>query len=60
MREEPVTSKRTLLTERVKIGKIETDRQTITRPVRTEDVEIVKIQTCRRRAFPVSSQGRFE
>jgi len=43
MREEPVTSKRTLLTESVKVGKkIETDRQTITRPVRTEDVEIVK------------------
>jgi uncharacterized protein (TIGR02271 family) len=43
MREEPVTSKRTLLTESVKVGKlIETDHQTITRPVRTEDVEIVK------------------
>jgi len=43
MREEPVTSKRTLLTESVKVGKrIETDHQTITKPVRTEDVEIVK------------------
>jgi uncharacterized protein (TIGR02271 family) len=43
MREEPVTSKRTLLTENVTVGKqIETDRETITRPVRTEDVQIVK------------------
>jgi uncharacterized protein (TIGR02271 family) len=43
MREEPVTSKRTLLTESVKVGKrIETDHQTITKSVRTEDVEIVK------------------
>jgi uncharacterized protein (TIGR02271 family) len=43
MREEPVTSKRTVLTESVKVGKrTETDRQIITRPVRTEDVEIVK------------------
>jgi len=43
MREEPVTSKRTLLTENVTVGKqIETDRETITRPVRTEEVQIVK------------------
>jgi uncharacterized protein (TIGR02271 family) len=43
MREEPVASKRTLLTERVKVGKrIEMDHKTITMPVRSEDVEIVK------------------
>jgi uncharacterized protein (TIGR02271 family) len=43
MREEAVTSKRTLLTEQVKVTKrIETDRQTITKPVRSEDVQMVK------------------
>lgn len=43
MREEPVTSKRVLLTERVHVGKkTETDRQTVSHPVRSEDIEIVK------------------
>jgi uncharacterized protein (TIGR02271 family) len=42
-REEPVTQKRVLLTEAVKLGKkTETDQQTVTAPVRTEDLEIVK------------------
>jgi uncharacterized protein (TIGR02271 family) len=42
-REEAVAGKRTLLTEIVKVGKrIETDHETVTKPVRTEDVEIVK------------------
>jgi uncharacterized protein (TIGR02271 family) len=52
MREEPVTSKRTLLTENVTVGKrIETDRETVTRPVRTEEVQIVK--------NPDLSDGKF-
>jgi uncharacterized protein (TIGR02271 family) len=43
MREEPVASKRTLLTETVTVGKrIETDREMIRHPVRSEDVEVVK------------------
>lgn len=42
-REEAVVGKRALLTEMVRIGKrVETDRQTITQPVRTENVEVVK------------------
>ena len=52
MREEPVTSIRTLLTENVTVGKrIETDRETVTRPVRTEEVQIVK--------NPDLSDGKF-
>lgn len=52
MREEPVASKRTLLTETVSFGKqIETDHQTITAPVRSESLEIVK--------NPDLSQARF-
>jgi uncharacterized protein (TIGR02271 family) len=43
MREEAISGKRTVLTEVVRLGKkIETDRQTISAPVRSEDVEIVK------------------
>lgn len=43
MKEEALSGKRTLLTEAVKIGKrIETDQQTVSMPVRTEDVQIVK------------------
>ena len=43
MREEPVASIRTVLTEKVQVAKnIETDRETITRPVRTEDLDVVK------------------
>jgi uncharacterized protein (TIGR02271 family) len=43
MREEAISGKRIVLTEAIKLGKkIETDRQTISAPVRTEDVEIVK------------------
>jgi uncharacterized protein (TIGR02271 family) len=42
-REEAVAGKRAILTELVRIGKrVETDRQTITQPVRTENVEVVK------------------
>jgi len=42
-REEPVTSKRVLLTERVHVGKkVETDRQTVSHQIRSEDIEIVK------------------
>lgn len=65
MREEPVTSKRVLLTERVHVGKkAETDRQTITRPVRKEDIEIVKNPDLSDRRFsnvnrlPSASFGR--
>lgn len=43
MREEPISGKRTVLTEAIKIGKrVETDQQTVSMPVRTEDVQIVK------------------
>jgi uncharacterized protein (TIGR02271 family) len=43
-REEPVASKRAVLVEKVQLGKrIETDRQTVSTPVRSEDVEITKI-----------------
>lgn len=43
-REQPVTTKRTLLSEKVQIGKrVETDRQTVSTPVRSEDVEITKV-----------------
>ncbi len=43
-REEPVASKRTLLVEKVQLGKrIETDRQTVSTPVRFEDVQITKV-----------------
>lgn len=42
-REEPVAGIRTLVTEQVQLGKrSETDHQVITRPVRSEDIEIVK------------------
>jgi uncharacterized protein (TIGR02271 family) len=44
MREEAVASKRALATEQVRLAKrVETDRVTVTRPVRAEDVEIVKV-----------------
>jgi uncharacterized protein (TIGR02271 family) len=43
MKEEAISGNRTLLTEAIKIGKrIETDQQTITMPVRSEDIQIVK------------------
>lgn len=43
-REEPVATKRTLVTEKVEIGKrIETDHQTVSTPVRSEDVQITKV-----------------
>jgi uncharacterized protein (TIGR02271 family) len=43
MKEEPVSGKRTLLTETIKIGKkIETEQQTVSMPIRSEDVQIVK------------------
>jgi uncharacterized protein (TIGR02271 family) len=43
MKEEPITGKRTLLTESITLGKrVETENQTVTLPVRTEDVRIVK------------------
>jgi uncharacterized protein (TIGR02271 family) len=43
MKEEPITGKRTLLTESITLGKrVETENQTVTMPVRTEDVRIVK------------------
>ena len=43
-REEPVAMKRAVITEKVEIGKrIETDRQTVSTPVRSEDVQITKI-----------------
>lgn len=42
-REEPLTSKRALVTEKVQITKrIETDKQTVSTPVRSEDVVITK------------------
>jgi uncharacterized protein (TIGR02271 family) len=42
-KEEPVSGKRTLLTESIKIGKkVETENQTVSMPIRTEDVQIVK------------------
>jgi uncharacterized protein (TIGR02271 family) len=43
MREEAISGKRIVLTEAIKLGKkIETDRQTVSAAVRSEDVEIVK------------------
>jgi uncharacterized protein (TIGR02271 family) len=43
MKEEALSGKRTLLTEAIKIGKrVETDQQTISMPVRSEDIQIVK------------------
>ena len=43
-REEPVASKRTLLSEKVQLGKrIETDRQTVSAPLRAEDVVVTKV-----------------
>lgn len=43
-REEPVASKRTLLSEKVQLGKrVETDRQTVSTTVRSEDVVITKV-----------------
>ncbi len=44
-REEPVASKRVLLSEKVQLGKrLETDHQTVSSPVRSEDVEITKFE----------------
>lgn len=44
MREEAVAGKRTVLSEKVQVAKkIETDTATVSHPVRTESVEIVKI-----------------
>lgn len=52
MREEAVVGKQAVLTETVTIGKrIETDLQTVSHPVRSEDVEIVK--------NPNLADGRF-
>jgi uncharacterized protein (TIGR02271 family) len=43
-REEPVASKRAVLVATVQLGKrIETDRQTVSTPVRSEDVEITEV-----------------
>lgn len=43
-REEPVASKRTLLSEKVQLGKrIEADRQTVSTPLRSEDVVVTKV-----------------
>jgi uncharacterized protein (TIGR02271 family) len=43
-REDPVASKRTVLVEKVHLGKhVETDNQTVSTPVRSEDVEITKV-----------------
>jgi uncharacterized protein (TIGR02271 family) len=43
-REEPVASKRVLLSEKVQLGKrIETDRQTVSTPIRSEEVKITKV-----------------
>jgi uncharacterized protein (TIGR02271 family) len=43
-REEPVASKHAVVVETVHLGKhIETDRQTVSTPVRSEDVEITKV-----------------
>lgn len=43
-RQEPVATKRTVVAEKVEIGKrIETDRQTVTTPVRSEDIQITKV-----------------
>lgn len=43
-REEPVATKRAVVTEKVQITKrIETDRQTVSTPVRSEDVQITKV-----------------
>lgn len=43
MKEEPVTGKRTLLTESITLNKkVETTQQTVTSPVRTESVRVVK------------------
>jgi uncharacterized protein (TIGR02271 family) len=43
MKEEPITGKRTLLTESITLGKrVEKDKQTVSMPIRTEDVKIVK------------------
>jgi uncharacterized protein (TIGR02271 family) len=43
MKEEPITGKRTLLTESITLGKrTETNEQTVTMPVRTETVRVVK------------------
>lgn len=42
-REEPMAMKRTWLTEKVQLGKrVEIDKQTVSSPVRSEDVEITK------------------
>jgi uncharacterized protein (TIGR02271 family) len=44
MREEAVAGKRVLLTENIHVGKrIDTDHVTVTRPVRSEDVAVVKV-----------------
>lgn len=43
MKEEPITGKRTLLTESITLGKrVETNEQTVTMPIRTETVRVVK------------------
>jgi uncharacterized protein (TIGR02271 family) len=43
-REEPLASKRTLLSEKVQLGKrIETDRKTVSTPIRSEDVQVTKV-----------------
>ena len=43
-REDPVASKRTVVVEKVHFGKhTETDRQTVSTPVRSEDVEITEV-----------------
>ena len=43
-REEAVAGKRVLLTENIRVGKrVDTDHVTVTRPVRSEDVAVVKV-----------------
>lgn len=43
MKEEAISGKKTVLTEAITLGKrIETEKQTVTMPVRTEDVQVVK------------------
>lgn len=44
-REEPVTSKRVWLSEKVQVGKrVETDRQTVSAPTRSEDVQVTRLE----------------
>jgi uncharacterized protein (TIGR02271 family) len=55
MREEPVTSTRAVVSEKIEVGKrMETDRKTVSAPIRAEDIEVTKVNGTK----PAASGGQ--